>query len=79
MTDADLRGKAGDTLGYCPKVFHFSDLLAAANEIPNPDRLVIGQAIVIPTVTQEPRPMIETGAYLDVADTGAASPAVVTG
>ncbi|NLU36024.1 MAG: LysM peptidoglycan-binding domain-containing protein [Clostridiales bacterium] len=70
--------RPGDTLWGIAQRYSISpDLLAAANEIPNPDRLVIGQAIVIPTVTQEPRPMIETGAYLDVADTGAASPAVV--
>ena len=48
--------------------------IVAANQLENPDKLVIGQALVIPTISQTtgPKPVIDVNAYtINTGETGA--------
>ena len=116
--------RPGDTLWRIAQLYSVTvDLLATSNEIPNPDRLVIGQALVIPIwgsyhwvapgetlyqisimynvplaeliringitnpnnipvglrlyIPQKPRPLTESGAYIDIMSGAAAAPGII--
>lgn len=58
--------KTGDSLYAIAK--HFSTnaaTLVSINEIPDPDVLVVGQALVLPSTPSPDRPMIETNLYVE--------------
>lgn len=68
--------KKGDSLWRISRVFGISSqLIVDSNQIPNPERLVVGQTLVIPTTTvpQKPKPTVETSAYIDPRTTRARS------
>ncbi|WP_246097071.1 glycosyl hydrolase family 18 protein [Psychrobacillus soli] len=58
--------KQGDSLYEIAK--HFGTnvaTLASINELPDPDVLVVGQALVLPSTPSPERPMIETNLYVE--------------
>ncbi|SES45834.1 glycosyl hydrolase family 18 protein [Psychrobacillus sp. OK032] len=59
--------KQGDNLYAIAKRFGTNTAtLASINELPDPDVLVVGQALVLPSTTPNPdRPMIETNLYVE--------------
>lgn len=59
--------KPGDNLWKISRNYRISSQeIADRNQLPNPDRLVVGQTLVIPTQDLEKsRPTVETNAYID--------------
>lgn len=67
--------KQGDTLwSIAPQYGVTSNQIASANQLENPNALVVGQALVIPTVSHSttPKPVIDVNAYtINAGETGA--------
>ena len=58
--------KIGDSLFSIAKQFGTNTAtLASINELPDPDVLVVGQAIVLPSTPSPERPTIETNLYVE--------------
>ena len=58
--------KQGDNLYAIAKRFGTNAAtLASINELPDPDVLVVGQALVLPSTPSPDRPMIETNLYVN--------------
>lgn len=58
--------KIGDSLFSIAKQFGTNTAtLASINELPDPDVLVVGQAIVLPSTPSPERPIIETNLYVE--------------
>ena len=58
--------KQGDSLSKIARDHHTtSATIAALNELPNPDVLVVGQTLVLPETPNPNRKTIETNAYVE--------------
>ena len=58
--------KQGDSLYAIAKRFGTNAAtLASINELPDPDVLVVGQALVLPSTPSPDRPIIETNLYVE--------------
>ncbi|WP_088186620.1 glycosyl hydrolase family 18 protein [Desulfosporosinus sp. FKA] len=69
--------KSGETLSKIAKHYRVSlDTIVSANQVPDKDRLVVGQTLVIPTTSHQifsAKPTIDVSAYLDPRITGSLS------